>query len=134
MGIDYLSGFGTGPVPHRAEHVHPRANLWCLEALGGRLDAMSVLLLFRVSPSTQDEFNELDAREGTSMAAAGGPPAGLMSHVVHPEGDGLVVVDVWRTDDEGRAYIDEVLRPLVGELGLTAHETSVRAVWSFARP
>jgi hypothetical protein len=95
---------------------------------------MAVLILLRVSPSTQDEFNELDARVGHSMASAGGPPAGLMSHVVYPEGDGLVVADVWRTEDEGRAYIAEVLRPLVGEVGLTAHETAVRAVWSFARP
>ena len=109
-------------------------NLWCLEGVGGRLATMAVLLLFHVGPSTQDEFNVLDARVGQAMAAAGGPPAGLMSHVVYPEGDGLVVADVWRTEEEGRAYTDEVLRPLVAEVGLTGQETSVRAVWSFARP
>ena len=95
---------------------------------------MAVLLLLHVSPATQEAFNVLDARVGQSMASAGGPPAGLMSHVVYPEGDGLVVADVWRTEDEGRAYLDEVLAPLVTEVGLTAHQTSVRAVWSFARP
>jgi hypothetical protein len=111
-----------------------RSNLWCLEARGGRLDTMAVLVLLRVSPATHEAFDELDALVGQSMSSAGGPPAGLMSHVVYPEGDGLVVADVWRTEDEGRAYSDEVLRPLVAEVGLTAHETSVRAVWSFARP
>ena len=95
---------------------------------------MAALLVLRVSPATQEAFNLLDARVGQSMASAGGPPAGLMSHVVYPEGDGFVVADVWRTEDEGRAYVAEVLRPLIAEIGLTAHEISVRAVWSFARP
>ena len=57
-----------------------------------------------------------------------------MSHVVYPEGDGFVVADVWRTEADGRRFFDEVLRPLVTELGLTAHETTVHQVWSFARP
>ncbi len=95
---------------------------------------MAVLLLLRVSPSTREEFDVLDARVGESMASAGGPPAGLMSHVAYPEGDGLVVAQVWRTEDEGRAYGDEVLRPLIAEVGLAAHDTSAREVWSFARP
>ena len=95
---------------------------------------MAVLLLLGVSPATREEFDVLDARVGESMASAGGPPAGLMSHVVYPEGDGLVVAQVWRTEAEGRAYSDEVLRPLIADVGLTAHEMSARAVWSFARP
>jgi hypothetical protein len=95
---------------------------------------MASLLLLSVSAATQDQFNELDARVGQSMIQAGGPPAGLMSHVVYPEGDGFVVADVWRTQAEGRDFVDDVLRPLVTEVGLTAHETTVLPVWSFARP
>ena len=34
---------------------------------------------------------------------------------------------------EGQAYIDSVLRPLLAELDLSADETTVHAVWSFAR-
>ena len=68
------------------------------------------------------------------MTDAGGPPDGLMSHVVYPEGDGFVVAEVWRTESDGQHYVDDVLRPLVGELGLTAKDTHVRPVWSFARP
>ena len=64
---------------------------------------MAVLVQLSVSPATQEEFNELDARVGQSMMAAGGPPAGLMSHVVYPEGDGFVVAEVWRTEAEGQA-------------------------------
>jgi hypothetical protein len=95
---------------------------------------MAVHLQITVALATRDQFNELDARVGQSMAAAGGPPAGLMSHVVHPEADGFVVAEVWTVEDQGLTYVDEVLRPLMAELGLSAGETSVRPVWSFARP
>ena len=79
---------------------------------------MAVQLEITVDRATRDQFDELDDRVGQSMAAAGGPPPGLMSHVVHPEGDGFVLVDVWAVEDQGRAYVDEVLRPLMAEVGL----------------
>ena len=95
---------------------------------------MAVLLQLTVTPATHGQFDRLDVQVGQSMAQAGGPPAGLMSHVVYPQGDGFVVADVWRTEAEGQPYVDEVLRPLLIELGLTAVESSVLPVWSFARP
>jgi hypothetical protein len=96
--------------------------------------AMAVLLQLTVTTATRDQFDELDARVGQSMAQAGGPPAGLMSHVAYPERDGFVVAQVWRAETEGQPYFDEVLLPLLAELGLKTHESSVRPVWSFARP
>src|SRR5215212_11014775 len=95
---------------------------------------MAVLLHLSVTSATRDQFNELDARVGQAMADGGGPPPGLMSHVVYPEGDGFIVAEVWRTESDGAAYVDDVLRPMVGGLGLAAEETHVRPVWSFARP
>jgi hypothetical protein len=95
---------------------------------------MAVLLQLTVTPATRDQFDELDARVGQSMAQAGGPPAGLMSHVAYPEGDGFVVAQVWRAQTEGQPYFDDVLLPLLAELGLKTQESSVRPVWSFARP
>ncbi len=95
---------------------------------------MAVHLQLAVAPATQDQFNELDAQVGQSMAQAGGPPAGLMSHVVYPADDGFVIDEVWRAETEGRLYADDVLRPLLTEAGLNAVETTVRPVWSFARP
>ena len=68
------------------------------------------------------------------MMRAGGPPAGLMSHAVYPEGDGFVIADVWRTGSDGQRFTDEVLRPLLDESGLTGQDPVVRPVWSFARP
>ncbi len=59
---------------------------------------MALLLQLTVTPATQDQFNELDAKVGQSMMQAGGPPAGLMSHAVYPEGEGFVIAEVWRAE------------------------------------
>ena len=95
---------------------------------------MATLLQLRVSPASQEQFNELDALVGKSMTEAGGPPEGLMSHVVYPDDDGFIIAEVWRNEPAARAYIDDVLRPLVTGLDLTAGEAETRSVWSFARP
>jgi len=95
---------------------------------------MTSLLQLTVAPATQDQFHELDAKVGQSMMQAGGPPEGLMSHVVYPDGDGFVIAEVWRAGSEGQPYIDDVLRPLLAEAGLIARSTVVRPVWSFATP
>ncbi len=95
---------------------------------------MAVLLRVWVTSATQDQFNELDARVGEAMSKSGGPPPGLMSHVVYPEGDGFVVAEVWSTESQGTPYVDDVLRPLMVDLHLTVSATTVLPVWSFARP
>ena len=95
---------------------------------------MAVLIQLSVGPATQDQFDELDAAVDEAMSQAGGPPQGLMAHIVYPEGDGFVVAGVWRTQDEGRAYVEGPLRSLVNGLGLSPLGTVVRPVWSFARP
>jgi hypothetical protein len=96
--------------------------------------AMAVLLELTVTPATREQFDQLDVRVGQATMQTGGPAAGLMSHVVYPQGEGFVVADVWRTQAEGQPYVDEVLRPLLIQLGLTATESTVLPVWSFARP
>jgi hypothetical protein len=98
------------------------------------MHGMAVLLRVSLDRATQDQFNELEVRVGQTMMQAGGPPPGLMSHVVYPEGDGFVLAEVWRAPDEGRTYLDTVLRPLMNEVGLTGEATTVSQVWSFARP
>ena len=95
---------------------------------------MAVLLRVSVDRATQEQFNELEVRVGQTMMQAGGPPEGLMSHVVYPEEEGFVLSEVWRAPDEGQTYLDTVVRPLMSELGLSAGETTVSQVWSFARP
>ncbi|MEO6714330.1 MAG: hypothetical protein ABIM89_12990 [Mycobacteriales bacterium] len=86
------------------------------------------------APATRDQLDELDAKVGSAMSGAGGPPPGLMSHVVYPEEDGFVIDEVWGSESEGQSYIGDVLRLLLAELHLKVSETTVRPVWSFARP
>jgi hypothetical protein len=95
---------------------------------------VAILLELSVSPASQDQYDELDALVGRAMMEAGGPPAGLMSHVVCPQGDGFFVGQVWRTEAEALGYVDAQLRPLLAQIGLTASSATVRPVWSFARP
>ena len=57
---------------------------------------MAVLLQLTVTPATREQFDQLDASVGQSMMQSGGPPAGLMSHVVYPQGEGFVVADLAR--------------------------------------
>lgn len=104
---------------------------------GGRkriMRRMAVLIQLTVAAASQDRFHRLEARVDEVMERAGGPPGGLMAHVVYPKGDGFRVADVWSREADGRQFFDEVLRPLLSELGLHAGETLVRPVWSFARP
>jgi len=91
-------------------------NAACADAAGLSLadvihkDAfMAVLVQLTVTPATQQQFNELDAAVGQSMTDAGGPPDGLMSHVVYPDGVGFVVAEVWRT--ESKAPADRRAKP-----------------------
>ena len=94
---------------------------------------MAVFLQFTVTPASQDQFDELDVRVGEAMQS-GGPPGGLMSHVVYPGDGGFVVAGVWRMESDGRRFAQDVLHPLLAELDLQASETTVRPVWSFAQP
>lgn len=95
---------------------------------------MAVVLRLTVSPATREQFHLLEDRVVEAISAAGGPPGGLMSHVAYPEGEGFVLAGVWRSEAEGREYVDGGLRGLLADVGLTPGETDVAPVWSFARP
>ena len=113
--------------------VAPRLTL-VLEANGRDNPEVAVLLELTVGAATHDQFNELDDRVGETMTRAGGPPPGLMAHVVYPADDGFVVAEVWGNEAVGQAYVNDVLTPLAKTLGLEPSEARVRPVWSFARP
>jgi hypothetical protein len=95
---------------------------------------MAILLHVNVDSAAQEQFYDLDARVEQYLAEAGGPPPGLMSHVVYPDGDGFVVADVWRTEVEGRSFVEDVLRPILTDAGLKLCGIAVYPVWGFGRP
>jgi hypothetical protein len=96
--------------------------------------AMAIYLLLSVGTATHHQHDDLDARMGQYLEEAGGPPTGLMSHVTYPDGHGFVVAEVWRTEAEGRSFVDNVLRPVLTESGFSCGVPTTRPVWGFARP
>lgn len=95
---------------------------------------MAVVVEFRVAQGIRDQFDALDMKVTEAMRAQGGPPAGMMFHLAWPEGDGFVILDVWRTEAEARRFLESVLHPAIAEVGLLANEPSMRSVWGMARP
>jgi hypothetical protein len=57
-----------------------------------------------------------------------------MVHVARPEGDGFLLLQVWRTEGEARRSFEESIRPELTRLGLTHGELTTWPVWSLARP
>ena len=75
-----------------------------------------------------------DAGIERAMMQRGGPPAGLMLHLTRPHGEGFLLINVWRSEDEMRPFYDDVVLPQLAEVGLDHEESVVSPVWAFARP
>ena len=88
----------------------------------------------RVANAPKADLDLLDVAVSGAIEELGGPPDGLMVHVVRPEGDGFVIIEVWRDEDTMRRFNDAVLVPRLAEQGLVITGEQTSAVWSFARP
>jgi hypothetical protein len=95
---------------------------------------MAILCRLWIVPATHEQFLEVEERVEQALMRSGGPPSGLMSNVVYPEGDGFVIAGIWRIEADANANVKDVLQPLLADVGLTVAETTVCPVWSFARP
>jgi hypothetical protein len=95
---------------------------------------MAIAVETRIRKASQAEHDALSARVGAAMEANGVPPDGLMVHLTRPDGDGFVILDVWRTEAEMREFYDAVIVPALAETGAEADPPSVSPVWDFARP
>lgn len=94
---------------------------------------MAVMVKFRVA-GTREEHDAVDIKVTEGIDAMGGPPAGLMFHLSWPEDDGFVMIDVWRTEEEARQFLDRVVVPAMTAVGLRITDPIVRSVWGMARP
>ncbi len=95
---------------------------------------MAIVVELRVPRASQADAERLDDSVVETFADNGGPPAGLMMHLARPEGDGILLVDVWRNESEWRSFFDDVFLPRLTAEGLTHEGPVVRPVWCFARP
>jgi hypothetical protein len=94
---------------------------------------MAVMVKLHVA-GTRDQHDAVDAKVEETLATRGGPPPGMMFHLSWPGSDGFVVMDVWRTEDEARPFLDDVVLPAMTAVGIHAGEPAVIPVWGMAIP
>jgi hypothetical protein len=95
---------------------------------------MAVVARVFVRPSDQALHDSIQDAVNAGIAAAGGPPEGLMAHVSLPSGDGFEIVEVWRSEDTWSTYWAEILGPAITGAGLHPDAPEVVSAWGFARP
>lgn len=95
---------------------------------------MAIVVEVVIPRASREEAVRLEDSVGRVIAERGGPPAGLMAHLMRPEGDGVRLIDVWRNEPEWRAFHEEAIVPAVATSGLSASEPVLSPAWAFARP
>ncbi len=95
---------------------------------------MAVVVEVLVHGASHADHDLLDARVEQAFKARGGPPTGLMLHLTRPEGDGFLLLDVWRSETEMQPFFDEVVLPHLAEAGLSHDPPRMAPVWSLGRP
>lgn len=95
---------------------------------------MAVVVRTVVSDVDRAMHDRLEQAIGANIGRAGGPAPGLMVHIGHPDGDSLVIVEVFNNQESFHPWWAEVVAPAIASLDLTAGPHDIRPVWSFARP
>lgn len=95
---------------------------------------MAIVISAVVEAADQQDHDRLQDAVNSAIGQLGAPPDGLMVHLGHPFGDGFVIVDVWRTEDLGRAFWSGVMEPAIAAAGLAVGEPEISPAWSLARP
>ena len=95
---------------------------------------MAIVVEVLVPLASRAESDRFDAGIDQAITERGGPPEGFMVHIGRPEGDGFLMIDVWRNEAEWRAFFDEVIMPNLAAAGLSAEDPRVSPAWTFARP
>ena len=95
---------------------------------------MAVISELRVEAGAQSDYEALDALVSAAMDRGGGPPAALMAHMVRPDGEGFVIIGVWRSESGMRAFQESVILPGLDQLSMVPGKSMVWPLWGFAAP
>ena len=95
---------------------------------------MAVIGELQVASGVQSDYDALDALVSAAMGRDGAPPAGLMAHMVRPDGEGFVIIGVWRSESGMRQFQESVILPGLDQLSLVPGESKVWPLWGFAAP
>ncbi|HKV68179.1 MAG TPA: hypothetical protein VJN72_08810 [Gaiellales bacterium] len=75
---------------------------------------MSVLVRYQELGMTRQQYDDAGGR----LEQGDFPPAGLEFHVLHGEEGSLRVSEVWASSEQQRAFNDDVLLPVLNEVGI----------------
>jgi hypothetical protein len=95
---------------------------------------MAIIARIRLAGATADDHDRLEQEVATRLETMGGPPDGLMVHLGYEDGDDLVLVEAWRTEDLFESYYRDLLQPALGAAHLRATVAEISAALSIARP
>ena len=94
----------------------------------------AIIARIRLAGATTDDHDRLEQEVGTRLETMDGPPDGLMVHLGYEDGDDVVLVEAWRTEDLFESYYRDLLQPALGAADLRATVAEISAALSIARP
>jgi hypothetical protein len=77
---------------------------------------MSVVMFLDLPGVTTEQYDRLNEAMGTTRPED--EPEGLIHHVCASTGEGLLICDVWRSQEELDDFLANQLGPAAGKLGL----------------
>jgi hypothetical protein len=95
---------------------------------------MAIAVEVVVPRATRHEADAFDDAVGAAIMEMGAPPPGLLVHFARPEGAGFLLCSIWRSEDDMRAFLDEVILASLSQAGLEPTPPRTHPVWAFARP
>jgi hypothetical protein len=87
---------------------------------------MPVLTSFKV-PGDPDELLKIKQEKLDPVSMENGPPAGALAHIVVKTDDGLVMFNLWESEEAGNALAEKML-PVIAENGLERTDYQVQEV------
>ena len=95
---------------------------------------MAIVVETLIRQATKAEAEQFDELVENAMMQSGGPPAGFMVHFTRPQGDGFLMVNVWRSETTCNRSTTAPSGRKLAEPGLTGDPSVVFPIWVFARP
>ena len=79
---------------------------------------MAVAFKMKFEGATLEQYDRVMELMGLDQGEAA--PEGAVFHWVAPTDDGLIVVDVWETDEQFNRFAEEQIGPYTAQVGITA--------------
>lgn len=77
---------------------------------------MSVVMFLDLPGATTEQYDRLNEAMGTTRPED--EPEALLSHICATTGEGLLICDVWRSQEELNDFLANLLGPAAAKLGL----------------